>query len=99
MIFHLYPWRLFTVQWVHCVWAILIHCAIHFGFSSLAALNVEQISKKETKQSLDESDDSELDSDDDLDPYDTRTDVTTDKVKKPVYLRQCMEGKIKVCTY
>ena len=32
-------------------------------------------------------------SDDDLEPYDLSNDVKVSKVKKPVYLRDCMKGE------
>lgn len=38
--------------------------------------------------------DSDLDSDDDLEPYDMSHDVKTSKVKPPKYIRDCMEGLI-----
>ena len=38
------------------------------------------------------NEDSDLDSDDDLEPYDLRNDIKVTKTKKPVYLRECMEG-------
>lgn len=37
---------------------------------------------------------SDLDSDDDLEPYDMSNDVKVTKVKRPKYLRDCMEGLI-----
>ncbi|CAH1794474.1 unnamed protein product [Owenia fusiformis] len=40
------------------------------------------------------SDSSDLDSDDDLEPYDLSNDVKQSAVKKPVYVRDCMEGLI-----
>ncbi|XP_074649235.1 telomere length regulation protein TEL2 homolog isoform X2 [Tubulanus polymorphus] len=39
-----------------------------------------------------ENEESDLDSDDDLQPYDMSHDVPVSKVKKPYYIRDCMEG-------
>ncbi|XP_019614790.1 PREDICTED: telomere length regulation protein TEL2 homolog [Branchiostoma belcheri] len=41
-----------------------------------------------------EGSDSELDSDDDLEPYDMPEDVKMSKVKPPVYIRDCLDGLI-----
>uniref|UniRef100_T1ITV4 Rho GDP-dissociation inhibitor 3 n=1 Tax=Strigamia maritima TaxID=126957 RepID=T1ITV4_STRMM len=48
---------------------------------------VELLSKKEDKVE-------DLDSDDDLEPYDMSNDAPVSKMKKPSYLRDCLEGLI-----
>lgn len=45
-------------------------------------------------QTTTQGSESELDSDDDLEPYDLTADVKVTKVKQPKYIRECMEGLI-----
>ncbi|CAH1274267.1 TELO2 [Branchiostoma lanceolatum] len=49
---------------------------------------------KMTSPQSKEGSDSELDSDDDLEPYDMPEDVKKSKVKQPVYIRDCLDGLI-----
>ncbi|XP_035695718.1 telomere length regulation protein TEL2 homolog [Branchiostoma floridae] len=49
---------------------------------------------KVTSSQSKEGSDSELDSDDDLEPYDMPEDTKMSKVKSPVYIRDCLDGLI-----
>ncbi|PIK57423.1 putative telomere length regulation protein TEL2-like isoform X1 [Apostichopus japonicus] len=68
--------------------------------SNLKEINLitskEEVSKQEENviNEVQEPDELELDSDDDLEPYDMSGDTKVTKVKEPVYVRDCMEGLI-----
>ncbi|KAJ8037139.1 Telomere length regulation protein TEL2-like [Holothuria leucospilota] len=55
----------------------------------LSDQNDEKLNPEESQEGAEE-----LDSDDDLEPYDMSGDTKVTKVKEPVYIRDCMEGLI-----
>ncbi|PIK35251.1 putative telomere length regulation protein TEL2-like isoform X1 [Apostichopus japonicus] len=69
-------------------------------FSNLKEIDLitskEEVSKQEEIVIIEvqEPEELELDSDDDLEPYDMSGDTKVTKVKEPVYVRDCMEGLI-----
>ncbi|XP_053386091.1 telomere length regulation protein TEL2 homolog [Mercenaria mercenaria] len=54
----------------------------------------EPVSNKSQQAQKTQEPDSDLDSDDDLEPYDMSHDTQVSKVKQPKYIRDCMEGLI-----
>ncbi|XP_013402364.1 telomere length regulation protein TEL2 homolog isoform X2 [Lingula anatina] len=54
----------------------------------------ENCSTKEQEQIMEAANTEELDSDDDLEPYDMSNDAPVTKTKAPRYVRDCMEGLI-----
>ncbi|XP_071796537.1 telomere length regulation protein TEL2 homolog [Asterias amurensis] len=52
--------------------------------------SLDEIKAKEAASSTNQE--TELDSDDDLEPYDMSQDVQTSQVKTPMYIRDCIEG-------
>ncbi|XP_014781700.1 telomere length regulation protein TEL2 homolog [Octopus bimaculoides] len=54
----------------------------------------ENVTKKNDQEKISENQESDLDSDDDFEPFDMSHDKQEQKVKTPKYLRDCMEGLI-----